>query len=130
MKDIIINNPLLIDLLCEPSDVERCGIILGTYDHGDVWRIVRLIELRNKHPEPEHNFRLSHAQVRRAVSRTIKFAPMGYWHTHNADHAYGPSPADIEEMGRYPRHVGMVIHTPSRLVTFFNNKGIIKEEVF
>lgn len=124
--NITLRNEMLTHMLFRKSYQERCGVVLGHRNNSDI-DVVRFVEVRNVHPEPETAFRMTKGDVQQALRRTLT-NKVGYWHTHFLpDAPEGPSDTDMEWMARYPLLVGLVVHVPTTTLTWFDAKNIIKK---
>jgi hypothetical protein len=122
---MITSSPGVIERQMFDTGTERAGVITAQQVGFEVV-VMSLIEIPNRHDKPENHFLLDKDDILAVVRRTI-YTPIGFWHTHTERHSHRPSPYDIERMKRYPRGVGLVLHPTSGTYTWFNAKGIIKE---
>jgi hypothetical protein len=111
------------------TDIERCGYVLGTDLGGSTFKVVRLLEVPNNHPEPDQHFRINRAVGARLLQRTM-FGVIGYWHTHHLPEFPDPSPDDINALKDKPHYIGLVVCTPLKWATWYNGDGIITREEY
>lgn len=101
---------------------ERCGIMYGTSKPDRVMcSVVHVQEVPNRHPEPHKEFRINGNDVR---SKWNGHRIVGVIHTHIMGMRGEPSPADIGGLYK-PEHYGIVLHVPTKRVTFYDSEGMI-----
>ena len=93
----------IINKLPQTLDRERCGVFTGKRGiNGDI-EATDYAFVRNRHPDPENNFRI----FTEDVARRLRGEVVGVFHTHVNGNAY-PSEADVSNL-RGTNRFGVVI---------------------
>ena len=106
------------------EDVEQCAVLVSE----DGGRTFDLVEVRNIHTDPTQFFAISKREVEGWLADHPTFQLIGFLHTHLPDDPEVPSDADMEWMQHHPTMWGAVLHTGTRVLTWFDHTGIIDRE--
>lgn len=126
IREILIHNRFRDYGIVRMQELEEQVFILTGVREKNRVRIDNYLEVPNRHRDPKNFFRLDLHDVSPRHARTM----VGVMHTHPEGQPKGPSNRDIEQMSLLPVMVGIVVHTPTRSVTFFDLDGVIKSTVW
>lgn len=104
------------------DNVERCALLLGHRERGH-YVIQHVVEVSNDTDNPTDSFQIRRSQVNDVLSKHSGVL-LGVLHTHHNTPAY-PSTHDVKSIPL--GMLGIVYHTKTRTITYYNRHGYISE---
>lgn len=117
-----LSQELVLPYLLGDTGRERCALIYGppVVEGGGI-RAVSVLEVPNRHDDPENNFRIAMADVRH---RRRGYEVIGVLHTHPGKCSPDPSANDLNGLAHDGQY-GVIVHLRTSSVVLFDRLGVI-----
>lgn len=102
------------------QDTEQCAVIFGANRIDGTVAVFRVLEVPNRHPDPQRHFMVRASDVPTAL---VSSNPIGYVHSHI--NGMPPSTDDLRNLR--PGFFGIVIDISNKLAFLYTSQGMSDE---